>query len=123
LHTGVFTDIGQPCGNVTDHLNRCHALFLETNYDEKMLMEGNYPYPLKQRISSNHGHLSNDQAFELLRDHGGSQLQVVFLSHLSAENNTPDIAYNRFSELNGKLDIRMTSRKAAGEVFRLTDNR
>jgi len=119
LHTGVFTDIGTACGNVKDHLNRCHALFLETNYDEKMLLEGSYPYPLKQRISSDHGHLSNDQAFELLRDHGGSQLQIVFLSHLSAENNTPDIAFSRFTELAGRMDIRMTSRKAAGDVVRL----
>lgn len=119
IHTGVFTDIGHPCENVTDHLRRCHALFLETNYDEKMLWEGHYPVHLKQRIASDHGHLSNDQAFELLREHGGSHLQVVFLSHLSAENNTPDTAYNRFRELAARFDIRLTSRKAAGDVVRL----
>jgi phosphoribosyl 1,2-cyclic phosphodiesterase len=122
IHTGVLTDIGRPCDNVTYHLGQCHALFLETNYDEKMLWEGNYPWPLKQRIASDHGHLSNDQAFELLRDHAGNQLQIVFLSHLSAENNTPDTAFNRFSELHGRYDIRMTSRKTAGEVVRMTEH-
>jgi phosphoribosyl 1,2-cyclic phosphodiesterase len=94
----------------------CHALFLETNYDETMLKEGSYPWPLKQRILSDHGHLSNDQAFELLRDHSGSQLEVVFLSHLSAENNTPEKAFSRFGELTGKYKIRLTSRYAPTEV-------
>jgi phosphoribosyl 1,2-cyclic phosphodiesterase len=119
IHTGVMTDIGLPCDNVTHHLGQCHALFLETNYDEKMLWEGSYPWHLKQRIASDHGHLSNDQAFELLRDYGASHLKLVFLSHLSAENNTPDTAYNRFRELHDRYDIRMTSRKAPAEVVRI----
>jgi phosphoribosyl 1,2-cyclic phosphodiesterase len=43
-NVGVFTDIGDPCDNVTSHLGMCDALFLETNYDEQMLREGPYPY-------------------------------------------------------------------------------
>ena len=117
---GVMTDIGSPCENVTSHLNLCHALFLETNYDKKMLMEGSYPWYLKQRIASDHGHLSNDQAFELLKNHAGEQLKMVLLSHLSAENNRPEIAGERFRELERKYDIVITSRHAPGEVFRLT---
>lgn len=122
FHVGVFTDIGSPCENVIYHLSLCHALFLETNYDEKMLWEGGYPLPLKQRIGSDHGHLSNDQAFELLKKYSGSMLGLVFLSHLSAENNTPEIALNRFSELGTKFNIHLTSRHAPGEVVSIGRN-
>jgi len=114
---GVFTDIGSPSAAVVRHLNQCHALFLETNYDEKMLWEGPYTWPLKKRIASEHGHLSNDQAFGLLENHSGSQLQLVLLSHLSAVNNTPETAMNRFREMNDKVGIHLTSRYAPGEVF------
>lgn len=116
---GVFTDLGMPCERVRHHLGQCHAVFLETNYDEKMLWEGRYPWPLKRRIASENGHLSNDQAFELLKDHSGSQLQTVFLSHLSAENNTREKALERFVTLRETMDIRLTSRYAPGEVVRI----
>ena len=119
FHVGVLTDIGSPNENVTSHLNQCHALFLETNYDEKMLWEGSYPWLLKKRIASDHGHLSNDQAFELLKNYSGGQLQLVFLSHLSAENNRPDTALDRFSDLTGRFRIQLTSRTAPGEVVRI----
>ncbi len=117
MHVGVFTDIGSACDNVRKHLEKCHALFLESNYDDTMLREGSYPWPLKQRILSDHGHLSNDQAFELLKNHSGSHLEVVFLSHLSAENNTPEKAISRFEELKEKYKIRLTSRHAPTDVF------
>jgi phosphoribosyl 1,2-cyclic phosphodiesterase len=116
IHTGVFTDIGSPCENVMHQLSQCHALFLETNYDEKMLWEGRYPWPLKRRIASEKGHLSNDQAFDLIKNHAGSQLNTLFLSHLSAENNTPETAMKRFEELRERINIHLTSRYAAGEV-------
>jgi phosphoribosyl 1,2-cyclic phosphodiesterase len=122
LQIGVFTDIGVPCENVIQHLGLCHALFLETNYDERMLWEGRYPWPLKRRIGSDHGHLSNDQAFELLRDYSGQQLKAVFLSHLSAENNTQEIAMNRFAELSKRFAIYVTSRYEAGELVRLSQD-
>ena len=79
---GVFTDIGEPCQNVMEHLGKCKALFLETNYDEEMLAKGPYPYYLKQRVASAYGHLSNLQAFKLLEEFGGTQLKCVFLSHI-----------------------------------------
>lgn len=122
MNTGVFTDIGNACDHVITQLSMCHALFLETNYDEKMLWEGSYPWPLKKRIASDHGHLSNDQAFELLKNYSGSNLQVVFLSHLSAENNTPDKAIGRFEGLSNRYAIKLTSRISASEVIHLSNN-
>jgi len=117
LHTGVFTDIGSACENVIANLNKCHLIFLESNYDEKMLWNGSYPWPLKKRIASEYGHLSNDQAFDLIKKNAGTQLTDVFLSHLSAENNTPETAFQRFSGLGGKIQVHLTSRYEAGEVL------
>lgn len=116
-NVGVFTDIGEPCGNVISHLKQCDGLFLETNYDEKMLWEGRYPYFLKKRVASEVGHLSNNQAFDLLQNHAGENLKCVFLSHISKENNTPEIAMNSFISLSSRFDIKLTSRYEAGEVY------
>ncbi len=117
INTGVFTDIGSACENVMHHLAQCDILFLESNYDQDMLWKGRYSWPLKKRIASEYGHLSNDQAFELLSNTPCNQLKTVFLSHLSAENNTPDIAMQTFSKLSNRLDIRMTSRHDACDAF------
>jgi phosphoribosyl 1,2-cyclic phosphodiesterase len=114
---GVFTDIGAPCDNVKKHLMQCHALFLETNYDLQLLKEGSYPIYLKTRIDSVVGHLSNIQAFELLRDHAHPELQCVFLSHLSAENNRPELAFNEFRSLENKFLVKLTDRYQAGEIY------
>lgn len=116
---GVFTDIGEPCENVIAHVRKCDALFLETNYDEKMLWEGKYPWFLKRRIASAQGHLSNRQAFELLGGHAGPQLEYVLLSHISKENNTPEAAYNEIKPLENKFRIVLTSRYEAGQVYRI----
>ena len=115
---GVFTDIGEACDNVKTHLQKCDTLFLESNYDEKMLWEGSYPYFLKERVASEVGHLSNDQAFELLENHAGNNLQCVFLSHLSKENNTPEKAADRMKLLDKRIEVKLTSRYEAGEVYR-----
>jgi phosphoribosyl 1,2-cyclic phosphodiesterase len=107
---GVFTDIGLPCEHVINHFKFCHAVFLETNYDAKMLEEGNYPYYLKQRISSDQGHLSNDQALELFRTHKPEFMSHIFLSHISKENNEPSLVYNLFKSNAGEVEVVLTSR-------------
>ena len=117
INIGVFTDIGSPCNHVTSQLNLCHALFLETNYDEKMLWEGPYPHHLKQRVASDVGHLSNNQAVELLTNHAGPNLKWVMLSHLSGENNTPQIAYQAMKHLEERYRLVVTSRKEPTEVI------
>lgn len=116
---GVFTDIGEPCENVKSHLQKCNGLFLESNYDEKMLWEGSYPYFLKLRVASNVGHLSNGQALDLLSNLSGENLQCVFLSHLSKENNTPEIAFDNMRDLFSRFEVKLTSRFEAGEVYQL----
>ena len=121
-NVGVMTDIGEPCRNVMEHLSACNAVFLESNYDEDMLWNGSYPWYLKNRVASEYGHLSNNQAVELLKNYGSKHLEVVFLSHLSAENNRPEIALEAFSELNAKHSVRLTNRYAPAEIYRLKKN-
>ncbi len=120
INVGVFTDIGSPCDNVTRELNQCHALFLEANYDDDMLWAGPYPQHLKIRVAGDNGHLSNKQAFELLENYRHDQLKVVFLSHLSGENNTPNRAASAFKSLESIVEIKVTNRYAVGEVYRLS---
>ncbi len=114
---GVMTDIGSACDNVIAHLKQCDAVFLESNYDETMLWNGSYPWPLKKRIASDVGHLSNVQALQLVTDHAEERLRTIFLSHLSGENNSPEIAYEAFSPLHNTYQIIKTSRHDASEVF------
>ncbi len=85
----VITDLGRPTALIARHMRECHAVVLEFNHDEDMLMEGPYPFPLKQRIKGNHGHLSNRQAQDLLADGLGDRLRHLLLAHLSEDNNTP----------------------------------
>lgn len=114
---GIFTDIGEPCERVRSALSECHAVFMESNYDEKMLWEGPYPWPLKKRVASEVGHLSNLQALNLVQEHAHPKLECLFLSHLSQENNTPATAYAAFEPLHLKTRVLLTSRHDASEVY------
>jgi len=84
-----------------------------------MLMEGTYPHHLKQRVASDVGHLSNVQAADLLSEHAGPDLKWVLLSHLSGENNTPEIAYDALKHLEERFNLVVTSRKQPTEVITL----
>jgi len=114
---GVFTDIGSSCGHVVHHFSQCHAAFLEANYDEKMLENGRYPLALKRRIRGLKGHLSNDQALELFTTHRLSRMQILILSHLSAENNHPQLVYNIFHRHANGIKIVVASRHTETDVY------
>ena len=107
---GVFTDIGFPCNHVIHHFKKCDAAFLETNYDEMMLEKGSYPFHLKKRISGKHGHLSNQQALELFTRHKSPNMSHLFLSHLSKENNQPELVEKLFTSHAGNTKIIVASR-------------
>ena len=89
---GVATDLGVVTRLVTDCLQDCRALVLETNHDEELLRDGPYPWKLKQRVRGNHGHLSNNAGSELLKNLLWNGLETVFLGHLSETNNRPELA-------------------------------
>ncbi|MCP3178096.1 MAG: MBL fold metallo-hydrolase [Desulfuromonadales bacterium] len=89
---GVATDLGIATRLVSDRLKNCRVLILESNHDEDLLRDGPYPWPLKQRVRSNHGHLSNNAAAHLLESVLWDGLDAVFLAHLSETNNHPRLA-------------------------------
>ncbi len=71
---------------------------IESNHDEKMLMEGSYPYILKQRIISDKGHLSNIYTGQFLKKVIGPNTKYIVLAHISENNNTPELAIEQVSE-------------------------
>jgi phosphoribosyl 1,2-cyclic phosphodiesterase len=117
ISIGVMTDIGSACENLKHHFGRCHAAFLEANYDEQMLDEGVYPYYLKKRIRSDEGHLSNHQALELFLNHRPHFMTHLLLSHLSQQNNRPDLALEVFRPHAGNIHIDVASRHEPSKVY------
>jgi phosphoribosyl 1,2-cyclic phosphodiesterase len=89
---GIATDLGQPTPLVINKLSSCDAIVLESNHDYEMLMASNRPWPLKTRIAGRSGHLSNEQATELLQSVLSERLRVLLLAHLSEECNTHHLA-------------------------------
>ncbi len=121
LTAGVFTDIGSGCEHVTHHFSQCHAAFLEANYDEDMLENGRYPLYLKRRIRGMEGHLSNSQALDLFTSYRSPGLQLLLLSHLSAENNHPQLVQELFNRHANGTTIEVASRYEETEVYQISD--
>jgi phosphoribosyl 1,2-cyclic phosphodiesterase len=119
---GVFTDIGKACSEVIYYFKQCHAAFLETNYDETLLENGRYPLHLKNRIRGGHGHLSNMQALELFTAHRPSFMTHLVLTHLSKENNSPELAGELFSRHANGISIIVASRHEATSIYTIASN-
>lgn len=122
VRVGIFTDIGIACREVIDHFRQCHAAFLESNYDEEMLQNGDYPFYLKKRISDGRGHLSNAQALELFLKHRPAFMSHLILSHLSRNNNDPELVSRLFNSHAGSTQIIVASRDMETELYRITTN-
>ena len=88
-----ITDTGYINNRYFDDLKNHDLYVMECNHDVEMLMSGNYPYHLKQRILGNKGHLSNDDAAYYLSEFLGKNTKTIILAHLSDDNNTYDKAY------------------------------
>lgn len=114
---GVFTDIGKVCKEVVHHFKQCHAVFLESNYDEDMLESGRYPIHLKNRIRGGHGHLSNKEALDLFINHRSPKLSHLLLSHLSKENNSPEMVESLFQQHANGVTIAIAHRHQPTEIF------
>jgi phosphoribosyl 1,2-cyclic phosphodiesterase len=114
---GIFTDLGHPFAALGEALSRVHAAYIESNYDVEMLMTGEYPESLKQRISGKHGHLSNDEAAATAARHVNGGLEWLAVAHLSAHNNRPYLAVRAMVEAVGRqLPVYVASRYEASDV-------
>ena len=89
---GVLTDTGSSTAHIEQMLSGCHALVLECNHDMDMLMNGDYPPSLKQRVGGRFGHLNNQDSAAILAKLDVSKLQHLIAAHLSRKNNTRELA-------------------------------
>lgn len=89
---GIATDLGRPTASVRHALRDCDVLVLESNHDEILLRESPYPWSVKARIASSHGHLSNRAAADLAAELCHERLLSIVLAHLSERANDPGLA-------------------------------
>ncbi len=108
----VVTDLGNYNQAIVDELQGLDALLLEANHDVKMLQTGIYPYPLKQRILGDRGHLSNERSGQLLCELLHDKFGTVVLGHLSKENNYEELAYEAV-----RLEVTMGDNPYKAEDF------
>jgi phosphoribosyl 1,2-cyclic phosphodiesterase len=108
---GFATDIGLATRLVKGHLTGCHVLLLETNHDRLLLEDAQRPWSTKQRIAGRQGHLSNEEACDLLRAVIGPELQQIYLGHISQDCNQPELA---------ESTVRMTLKELSREDVKIT---
>lgn len=110
----VATDLGYYDEYIVEHLKGLNAVVLEANHDVHMLEVGPYPYPLKQRVLGQLGHLSNELTGRLLCNILYDDLKHIVLGHLSKENNYPELALETV-----KLEVTMGDTPYNGEDLSL----
>lgn len=116
---GIMTDLGHVFKDLVQLVSSVDAVFLESNYDPDMLAAGPYPAYLKQRIKGPRGHLSNIEAADILRRASeAKRLKWACLSHLSEQNNHPDVALKTHRRLGAEDIILYTAdRYTVSDIF------
>lgn len=126
---GLATDTGCLNNHIRQRLSDSDLLIFEANHDLQLLKNGSYPWPLKQRILSDRGHLSNAAAGHCLAALVSGQTRAVVLAHLSKENNCPDLAYSTVAailaghglEPGAGLAMDIAPREIPGRLWNLED--
>jgi phosphoribosyl 1,2-cyclic phosphodiesterase len=124
LKIALVTDLGYIPEHVKQHLRGCHALVFESNHDTEMLRVGPYPWFVKQRVMSRHGHLSNNTTAEFLAEAYDGSAQVLVLAHISEANNHPEIARITALEALGRcthgssVELHLARQSEPTKVFR-----
>lgn len=124
-NVAVCTDLGNVTQDVFDNIIYSDIMFMESNYDLKMLEYGSYPRFLKNRISCSKGHLSNEETSKVLAQLFINGTNQFILGHLSEENNNPSLAYNTSVEeiynQGGKIDrdysLSIAPKIGLGKIF------
>ncbi len=106
----IATDLGMYDDYIIENLKNLNAIVLEANHDVHMVEVGPYPYPLKQRVLGNRGHLSNELTGRLLCNILHEDLKYIMLGHLSKENN-----YEELAKETVKLEVTMGDTPFRGE--------
>ena len=127
---GFATDLGIVTEDVKNALKMSKLVFIESNYDDDMLIRGKYPYIVKRRIAGEKGHLSNSQSLELAKFLYENGAKCFVLSHISENNNTNEMAYlnyaSYFESLGLSLDkdvfVRLSYQHKLGNNFILKED-
>ncbi len=125
------TDLGHMTEKIQNILRLSDLITLESNHDIQTLLNNpKYSYALKQRILSNHGHISNEECSKTILSLLGFNTRGVILGHLSEQNNTPNLAIQTLNNVlisNGvtkqdfNLNIQVASQNSPTKIFRLKD--
>ena len=124
IRIGVVTDLGYVPEVVKRHVKGCHCLIFESNHDLDMLKVGPYPWYVKQRVMSRHGHLSNNATASFLTEDFDGSAEILVLAHLSETNNHPEIARLSARQAlaqcgrGNHAQVHLASQTAPTEVFR-----
>ena len=122
----LVTDTGIINKNIENYIRKSDLYLLESNHDVEMLKNCSYPYYLKERIKSNLGHLSNEDAGNVLKNVLREKNEKVLLAHLSKDNNNPHLAYLTVSQDLEKhgidtslVDLQLTNRDMPTKIYKL----
>ncbi|HVR44235.1 MAG TPA: MBL fold metallo-hydrolase [Thermoanaerobaculia bacterium] len=120
---GIASDLGYVDPPVLAHLSNCDALLFEANHDLDMLRTGTYPWSLKRRILSNHGHLSNDDSLAAVRRMLGPDTRALCMIHLSEKNNHASIvagmAEALLDSLGAAIQLRIAAQRRPGDPIEI----
>ncbi len=126
----IATDLGHVTPNIVKRLGQSDFAVLESNHDVEMLKHNpNYPLTLKQRILSDHGHISNSTCADTILQMLGLKTRGILLGHLSEHNNTPELALNtlknKLENNNIKRDevfyVDVASQEKPSNIYRIKD--
>lgn len=123
----LLTDTGCINRNIVDNITNADLMLIESNHDEDMVLIGPYPWPLKQRVLGEFGHMSNETAGNLIAKVLAKGSEVVLLGHLSKENNFPQLAYKTVEnilnenkiEVNPGICLDLTYRDRSSKVYEI----
>lgn len=121
------TDLGNITKHIQSQLEKADYVFLESNYDKTMLLNGAYPKSVKSRILGRNGHLSNeDCANEIVHLHKNFNKTNFMLAHISQNNNSLDVLKETFARIFkennvdiNKLNIEIALQDVASKVIEI----
>ena len=126
---GFITDLGYATKMIVQRLRGVQTLVIETNHDEKLLQNDSHrPWPVKQRIQSRHGHLSNTAAASVIEELLSGKIERVVLGHLSRDCNTPELAVGAVRVTLAKcgtidIEVHIASQSEIGPRFRIGETK
>jgi phosphoribosyl 1,2-cyclic phosphodiesterase len=126
---GFITDLGYVTKLIVERLRQVQTLVIETNHDEKLLQNNAHrPWPVKQRIQSRHGHLSNTAGASVIEELLAGKIERVVLGHLSRDCNTPELALSavraslaKFGKID--MEIHIATQSEISPQFRIGETK